>query len=349
MKIAVFGASGYTGRLVVAELRRRGLGAVTVGRDAGRLRAAAAEAGLADRNVRVAEAGDAAALAAAFRDCDAVVNCAGPFTRWGEPVVAAALAAGVPYVDTAGEQPYLKRVFDAFGAAAERAGVPVVPAVTDDGVPSDLLAHLTAARVGEAEEVTIALELTGGGLTRGSIRSLGGIAGELRDGGLGYVDGAWTPRAAARRKEFVMAQGSGPVPVRRTALPAVVTAPRHVRTRHLETVTTEEVYGLLASLPPEPADGVPEGPDPRVRAEAGWSFAVEATGRDGRRARGEVRGRDTYRTTALVAVEGAYRLVTRGAPAGVLAPAQAFDAVSFLDFLAGHGAVWSVADLPGGV
>src|SRR5919202_4561014 len=53
-KIAVYGASGFTGGLVVAELGRQGLSPVLVGRSAERLRKAAVDAGVAGAEVRVA-------------------------------------------------------------------------------------------------------------------------------------------------------------------------------------------------------------------------------------------------------------------------------------------------------
>ncbi|MBX6383830.1 MAG: hypothetical protein IRZ07_12790 [Microbispora sp.] len=54
MNIAVYGASGYRGRLVLAEAVRHGLGVVLAGRDAVRLRRAAAAAGLSDPDIRLA-------------------------------------------------------------------------------------------------------------------------------------------------------------------------------------------------------------------------------------------------------------------------------------------------------
>ncbi|MBF6475171.1 NAD(P)H-binding protein [Nocardia gipuzkoensis] len=82
MRIAVYGASGHTGRLILAELRRRGVDPVPVGRDADRLRAAAAETGLPDTAVRVAGLGDAA-LAEAFGDVEVVISTVAPFDRRG--------------------------------------------------------------------------------------------------------------------------------------------------------------------------------------------------------------------------------------------------------------------------
>ncbi|MWA03879.1 hypothetical protein F8568_026535 [Actinomadura sp. LD22] len=69
---------------------------------------------------------------------------------------------------------------------------------------------------------------------------------------------------------------------------------------------------------------------------------AEASDRSGRTVRGEVTGTDAYGTTAVLAVEGARRLVADGAPAGTRAPAEAFDPADLLGFLAAAGASWRV-------
>src|SRR3954464_8924375 len=115
--IAVYGASGYTGKLVLRELVRRGLPHIVAGRSAARLRAAAAQAGTL-APVRAAALDDRDALRHLLGDCAAVINCAGPFTRWGEAVVRAAVETGTHYLDTTGEQLFMNRVFERWDAAA---------------------------------------------------------------------------------------------------------------------------------------------------------------------------------------------------------------------------------------
>src|SRR6185369_11053987 len=91
--IAVYGATGHTGRFVVDEAQRRGLSVVAVGRSAARLAQTAPRAAAR----RVAELDDPASLDAAFAGCAAVINCAGPFLDTAAPVARAALRAGCHY------------------------------------------------------------------------------------------------------------------------------------------------------------------------------------------------------------------------------------------------------------
>src|SRR5262245_13650362 len=100
--IAVYGASGHTGRFVVAELRARGWPVIACGRDRAKLeRDASGDAGV---ELRIAALEDAGALSSAFRGSCAVINCAGPFLDSAAPVLNAALDIGVPYIDVTAEQ-----------------------------------------------------------------------------------------------------------------------------------------------------------------------------------------------------------------------------------------------------
>jgi short subunit dehydrogenase-like uncharacterized protein len=348
MKIAVYGASGFTGKLVLAELARRGIPAVLAGRSLERLRAAAAEAGMPGADTVLACIDDNT-LAAAFAGCDAVINCAGPFIVYGEAVARAAITAGCHYVDISGEQLYLQRVFGRLADDAADAGVTVVPGANDDALPSSLVAQLAAERVTRAEELVIALDLSRSGAapSRGTLRSALASLDTFRSGGLTYSDGQWRADVPARRASMRFPGEPQPVPVVKFPLPGVATIPRHVPVPHVEAVTKATLAAAFSQITPELIDAVPDGPWEESRSATRWTVIAEAVGGDGRRARGVVSGPDTYGVTALIAVESASRLVADGAKPGVLAPAQAYDPAGFLDFLTGHGARWGIEVQPG--
>lgn len=339
MKIVVYGASGYQGRLVLAELARRGVEPVLAGRDPARLEAAADAAGVRGAERRVARPGDPDA----FRGCDGVINCAGPFSTTGEAVVRAAIAAGCHYVDTSGEQLHVKRVFDTCAAGAERAGVTVVPAATDGCVPVDLAAHLLAGRLGPVEEiVTTHLITGGGGMSRGSLRSVAETIGTIRAGGLTYHDGAWRTGQPAARARIRLPGQEETIPVMPFPVAEVVTIPRHVRAGYVAGLAEAALGDRLGvPLTPEVIASLPEGPDEDSRRSQRFTYVIDAVAADGRRAWGEVRGSDTYGTTAVIAVESIRRLVAGPVGPGVLALAQAFDPAGFLRFLGPYGVTWT--------
>jgi uncharacterized protein YbjT (DUF2867 family) len=117
----VYGATGHTGRFVVAELERRGLVPVAVARDEAKL----AVAGYGARRVetRAASIDDPGSLDRVFADVAAIVNCAGPFIDTAEAVAAAALRLGIHYLDVTAEQPSARATFERFDGAARESGI----------------------------------------------------------------------------------------------------------------------------------------------------------------------------------------------------------------------------------
>ena len=152
--IAVYGATGYTGRLVVAELAAADLDFVISGRNPTKLEALREELSL-DAPAVTARVDDPASLRALLGDSPVLINCAGPFVRFGEPVLAAAVETGTHYLDTTGEQPFMKMAYERYGPGAARSGVAVMPAMGFDYVPGDMIASLTAEGMGELDEVSM--------------------------------------------------------------------------------------------------------------------------------------------------------------------------------------------------
>jgi short subunit dehydrogenase-like uncharacterized protein len=326
--IAVYGASGFTGGLVVAELRRRGVPVVAVGRSADRLRPLGGD-------IRVAPLDDPARLAEAFADCDAVINAAGPFTPTSSVVIRAALAAGAHYVDTSGEQGQIRDVLEEFDGLAKQTGRTVVPALADDGGPGDLIAALTAANIATVDEVLVGDLREPGAASRGTARSMAMISGVEP---LVYLDGTWGSVDDAPEPVDL---ADGLVAVTAFPLPGVVTVPRHVAARRVRAVIRSEVASVFASLTPEVVESVPEIVPAEARQASRWFMYASARG-GGQRADGWVTGPDAYGLTAVIAVEGALLLARGEARAGALTPAQAFSPAEFLDALAPHDVSWQV-------
>lgn len=360
--IAVYGATGYTGTLVAHELRRRGLGCVLAGRDAGKL-ARLAEALGGGVPTHAVELEDRDGLRHLLGDCAVVIDCAGPFMRYGEPIARAAVETGTHYVDTTGEQPWIELLHRRFDDAARAAEIAVVPAIGFDYVPGDLIAHLAAQGLEPLRELTIAYSTDGVRPTRGTTRT---AIEQARDGGQVYEDGDWRPAPLrARRIRFRFPDPIGWQPVMRYPSGEIAMVPRHVRTRRLTTLMgVETLVGHRAAAPLVPllmpaftlalrtplhglvqaaVDRLPEGPPEQLRRACSFTVVAVAEGEDGRTRSGVVRGVDVYGLTATTAVEGAQRMLADDyGAAGVLAPASAFDAASFLDALAPAGVSWEL-------
>lgn len=163
LDLVVYGASGFTGRLVCAYLRRNAPASLRwalAGRDAAKLEQVASET--------LPGGGEECAPVDIIGGCDGdgsaahkivgvarprvVLSTAGPFIKFSDAVVGACAQAGVSYVDIDGEIPWVKRVLQRDDEAARSSGALIVPNCGFDSVPSDLIAQratqLLAARSG---------------------------------------------------------------------------------------------------------------------------------------------------------------------------------------------------------
>jgi short subunit dehydrogenase-like uncharacterized protein len=360
--IAVYGATGFTGGLIARELRRRGADFLIAGRDRAKLDALSEELGGVATAVAPVE--DGAGLREMLEPCPVVVACAGPFTLHGEPVVAAAVEAGTHYLDTTGEQGFMKLVFDRYGEKAAEKGAALVSGMGFDYLPGDLIAALTAEGMGPLEEIVIAYCVHDFAPTHGT--ALSGLE-IMRGGDVIWQDGDWSPAprsAGGGRWRF-------PEPIgeqRMLRYPAgeQVTVPRHIETARVRTllngmvvparlmplaIAASPLLGLAMRTPLRRATGalvrrLPAAPTARAREAARFTISCEARSSSGTR-RGTVQGGDVYGLTAASLAHGALLCADPSyARSGALAPSQAFDPTSFLAAL---GVATEVEALPAAV
>lgn len=189
-KWLLYGAYGYTGRLITTEARARGLTPVLSGRREEPLQQLSKLTGF---DYLVLDLNDPAALQSALADFDLVLHCAGTFSVTGPPMMAACLASGTHYLDITGE-------IDVFAHAhsldveASAQGLLLVPGVGFDVVPTDCLAAALKENLPDATHLYLAFEGEGGmspGTAKTSVAGLkkGGRirrAGELIRVPLGY-------------------------------------------------------------------------------------------------------------------------------------------------------------------
>lgn len=184
-RIVIFGATGFTGRLVAERLAVQGAAPVLAGRSEAPLRELAERLGL---EWRLADALRRNSVFALLEQGDVLVSTVGPFAKWGEPAVRAAIAARGTYIDSTGEPAFIRRVFSEFGPPAERAGAALLTAMGYDYVPGTLAAALALEEAGEAAvRVDVGYYAFGAGASSGTRASSVGI---LLDESHAFRDGA---------------------------------------------------------------------------------------------------------------------------------------------------------------
>jgi len=143
--VIVYGASGYTGRLVCEYLREYGVPFIAAGRSAQKLDEAmkANVAGIETADHEVVEvAHTTEALTQLFTGASVVLNTVGPFARFGPEVVKACLAANCHYTDTTGEQDWLITLEEEFGAKFAQAGLLLSPGLAQMYTTGEIAAQL---------------------------------------------------------------------------------------------------------------------------------------------------------------------------------------------------------------
>lgn len=159
-RIVLFGATGYTGDLTARAMVARGMRPVLAARSAERVRALAEELG--GLETQVADVARPDSVRALVERGDVLVSTVGPFVRWGEPAVRAAVDAGAHYLDSTGETPFIRRVFEEFGPQAQAAGCGLLTAMGYDWVPGNLAGALALHEAGDAAtRVEIGYFMTG--------------------------------------------------------------------------------------------------------------------------------------------------------------------------------------------
>ena len=202
-RIVIFGATGYTGRLVAERLAAQGARPVLAGRDETRLGELAERLGGLE-TVR-ADALRRNSVFEAVQPGDVLVSTVGPFAKWGDAAVRAAIAApGTVYLDSTGEPVFIRRVFEQFGGPAERAGSTLMTARGFDFVPGALAGALALREAGDgAVRVDVgyfSLGMGPGGASAGTRESL--VGATLNDNHAFRGGAVRTVRPAERLRTF---------------------------------------------------------------------------------------------------------------------------------------------------
>lgn len=323
--VAVYGAYGHTGRFIVDELLRRGWTPILSGRDATKLAAQVAQ----HRHLegRVAGVDDPASLDRAFGGAVAVINAAGPFLETGEPVLEAALRAGIHYFDTSAEQRAAWSVYEHFDERSRQAGIVAMPSVAFYGALAELLVMAAMGQWKEADGIDIAVGLDSWHPTEGT--RVTGARNHwprwiVQEGTLQVLPSPPPTRA------WRFPQPLGEQEVTMLPLSETVAIARHVRCPRVHSYMNPAPLRDLR----DPATPRPEAADERGRSAQTFIVDVQVQRGDIQR-RAMVQGHDIYAVSAPLIVEAMERVVSgRALAAGARSAGQSFDARDLLASLA---------------
>jgi saccharopine dehydrogenase (NAD+, L-lysine-forming) len=329
----IYGAYGYSGRLVTALAGRRGERPVLAGRDGRRLRELGAHCELEHR---VFDLSDPSALRRGLDGITLVAHCAGPFSATSRPMVDACLATGTHYMDITGEIDVFEAILPRHDEARD-AGVVLLPGSGFDVVPSDCLAAMLAGALPGAERLELAFRPDSGpspGTAKSAMESLG-ATGRARVGGvIGAVP------AARRRRSVAFADGRADVTaiswgdvstayystgiediVVYAALPAAMGPIAALAEAAAPVANSRVLQGILKRVV-----GRLPGPSAAVRAKSTAQLWGQVTDATGRAVSGTMTTPNPYDLTADAVVAIATRIVSGAVAPGAHTPSVALGA-----------------------
>lgn len=321
--VAVYGATGHTGRFVVDELLRRGLRPIAVARSVEALAAAKFPEGEVIR--RCATVDDAQSLDSAFEGAAAVINCAGAFLDTADAVAASAVRLGIHYLDVTAEQPSAEATLDTFDGPAREAGVAVIPAMGFYGGFADLLATIATNGWDNVDSIDVMIGLDSWHPTRGTR-----LTGERNAARRKVVEeGVLVPvQLPPSEREWRFAQPVGQQLALEVPFSEIILISRHLKPQTLRTY-------LSANALRDVRDASTPAPELDESGRSAQRFVVEVVARSNGRTRHVVaKGRDIYAFSAPLICEVVERLLAPGFDrAGAYAPGEILDAVDVLEAL----------------
>jgi short subunit dehydrogenase-like uncharacterized protein len=148
--VIVYGASGYTGRLVCEYLREYNVPFTAAGRDKARIQEAMDKVpGIDTVEHEIVEvAHDVEPLTELFDGAQVVLNTVGPFAQYGREVVEACINTGCHYLDTTGEQDWLIVCDEEYGPRMAAKGLLLAPGIAQMYTTSEIAAQLCLEKPG---------------------------------------------------------------------------------------------------------------------------------------------------------------------------------------------------------
>jgi hypothetical protein len=341
--IVLYGATGFTGNLVAEQLASGDVSFAIAGRNETKLDTLANRLATGfdtDVETRVGSVDEPASLNAMMRDAKVLINCAGPFTDVGKPVVERAVNNGLHYLDTTGEQHFMKWVQTRLASTALENDLVLMPGCAFEYATGNCAAKIALEK--GAHHLGICYATRGMAMSHGTKMS---VVRSISAPGFGYDHGNLEHRRAAygtydvpfpdgRDKKALFFPGGEPLTVPqmgdvRTVESVLAVSKPAARMLNLLSPVLPTVVGALSGLL-DRLIGLTSG-DPHEQGSRP-DFLVIAF--DPRKTEffSAVAGKDPYDVTARIIVEAASRLARdEGDGAGFVQIPDVFDTRDFLD------------------
>jgi short subunit dehydrogenase-like uncharacterized protein len=165
-QILIYGANGYTGKLIAQQFIKAGLTPILAGRSH-KVLEIAQKLGLNSRVFSLAQPNE---IINQLADIQVLINLAGPFAKTNLPLAQACIASQTHYLDIAGEVPEFEGLFQ-LNESAQQAGAMLMPGAGFGVVPTDAVAWYLKQQMPDAQQLSLAFA-TEGGVSQGTLRTV---------------------------------------------------------------------------------------------------------------------------------------------------------------------------------
>jgi short subunit dehydrogenase-like uncharacterized protein len=319
-KLMIYGATGYTGSMIVQHAVASGVPLILAGRNEKKL---AAMASTLDIPFRTFSLDKPEIVEEALADVAVVLNCAGPFMYTANALIKAAIAKQVHYLDVAAESDSYK-LAETLDKAAAAAGVMLLPGCGGSVAMLGCLAAHAVERVTTPKSLSLALHVAGP-MSRGSAIS---ATENLSPECLIRRNGQLIPQDPTELRTFDF--GKGPRECFPVTLPDLITLGRATNIPDIATF----VHITGAGFPQGDLSVLPDGPTGKERDDNRYQAVAEVVSVEGQTVRMLLDTVNGYSFTAMAAAEAGRRVMTGELRPGFQTPAELF----------GKGFAESIAD-----
>jgi short subunit dehydrogenase-like uncharacterized protein len=332
-KILLYGANGYTGKLIARYAKDFQLQPILAGRKEAEIKILAQQLQLP---FLIFSLDDEAALLNALKEVAVVIHAAGPFVYTAKQMVEACIATGTHYIDINGDISVFEFI-KKYNEKAKQANIMLMPGAGFDVIPTDCLSLSLKNKLPDAAHLEIAFIPLGGQVSHGTATTMAGKAGEggvVRENGkfikkpLGHT-GKWI--TVEGKKLFAMSIPWGDISTAyvSTGIPNIITytgmKPSVYRMLKFQflfnwLLRTKFIRGLIQKR----INQAPAGPTDEQRAKAKTYVWGQVTNAAGKQVAETIVCADGYTVTALGTLLITQKILAGNYQAGYQTPASVY-------------------------
>jgi len=342
----LYGANGYTGKLIAQLAVEYGLKPVLAGRRAEVLEPMAKEL---NTTYHVLDLNDTAKLESVLKEVPLVLHAAGPFKNTAKQMIDACLKTHTHYIDITGEIAVYEMA-KKYNDAALKAGIMLMPGAGFDVVPTDCIALVLKNKLPDASELKLAFASIGGGLSHGTAltmaEGMGEKSAERKDGKIVRVPlghkGMWVNFSAGSgggvKKLFVMTIPWGDISTAytTTGIPNIETytgaSPKTFRLLKFQFLFNWLLRtSFMRNRQKKKINNKPSGPSDEKRAKSKGLVWGEVKNAKGQIAQARLTGPDGYTLTAHTSLIITKKILDGNFKPGYQTPAGCYGADLILE------------------